>query len=374
VSSFVLPHPGGVEQFVDTAAASLRDRGWTVRVLACRPREGSASADVTLPTRFLPPAGWPMPVGGWGALWREVGCADVVVANGARHVLASVAAFAARLRGRRVLLVLHGSGAPFSTSSFFYHRVLGSVFERLVARPALRLSLPVSLSRAGTAGARHRYGVTAAYLPYPLRELSPACGRSLDAREPIRIAWVGRLYPEKNPLHAVSVVEQVRQQRAATLDVYGDGLLKNELAQLARDRPWLVMRGSRSWTRIQEIQERAHVCLSTSLRDATQIAILEPLARGIPVVSTRVGDAPAYYTAPSLREFCVDPTDTDAAASAILTLASSYRRYRSEFAANAQRLRVRHRSGPDLLSSMLEAAARGDRAGSAALSIEPGSQ
>jgi glycosyltransferase involved in cell wall biosynthesis len=99
------------------------------------------------------------------------------------------------------------------------------------------------------------------------------------------------------------------------------------------------------------------VCLSTSLRDATQIAILEPLARGIPVVSTRVGDAPAYYTAPSLERFCVDPRDTRAAARAILELVSSYERYRRQFAANAHQLRARHRSGAVRLSALLEEAA-----------------
>ena len=64
VSSFVLPHPGGVEQFVATVAALLRERGWSVRVLACRPPHGPAAADVTLPARFIPPGGWPLPLRG----------------------------------------------------------------------------------------------------------------------------------------------------------------------------------------------------------------------------------------------------------------------------------------------------------------------
>jgi len=356
VSSFVLPHSGGIEQFVDTASALLKSRGWSVRVVACRPADGPAAADVTLPTRFISPRGWPLPVRGWRALWREVGGAEVVIVNGTRQVLPNVAALAARLRGRRTVFVLHGSGAPFSTSSFLYHRVLGSAFEWFVARTALRLSLPVSLSSAGVAGAQRRYGVKAAHVPYPLRELPAATPRSLDEAEPLRIVWVGRLFREKNPVQAVSVVERVRKHREATLDIYGDGVLMNELAPLARDRPWLVLRGSRSWARIQDAQNEAHICLSTSLRDATQIAILEPLARGIPVVSTRVGDAPAHYVSSSLEKFCVDPGDPAAAASAILTLASRYARNRKEFAANARRLRARHRGGSERLSLLIESA------------------
>jgi glycosyltransferase involved in cell wall biosynthesis len=357
VSSFVLPRIGGVEQFVDIAAGLLEARGWSVRVLACRPRDGRSAADVTVPTRFLRAAGWPLPVAGWRTLWHEVGSADVIVVNGTRHLLPSVAALIARLRGKRAIFVLHGSGAPFSASSLVYHRVLGSLFERVVSRPALRASLPVSLSRAGVDGAGRRYGVAAAYVPYPLRDLPPRPRRSLAADEPLRIVWVGRLYPEKDPLGAAKVVEQVRRSRAASLELYGSGILLDELRLLARERPWLAVHGSRTWEEVQEIQGAAHVCLSTSLRDATQLAILEPLARGIPVVSTRVGDAREYYIDSQLQVFCVDPGDPAAAAQAILELASSYQRYRRQFAANATALRPRHSPAGERLSSLIEIAA-----------------
>lgn len=353
VSSFVLPRPGGVEQFVDVAARLLRAQSWRVRVLACRPRTGEAQADTTVPTRFLGTAGWPLPVGGWRQLWREVGAADVVIVNGTRHLLPNIAAFAARLRGKRVLFVLHGSGASFSTSSFFYHRVLGRLFERLVTRPALRRAQPVSLSQVGVRGSRARYGVKAAYVPFPLRELPQAARTALDADEPLRVVWVGRLYREKNPLAAVEVVEHVRLECPARLDVYGSGPLLGALEELARDRPWLTVRGARTWEEIQQVQGMAHVCLSTSLRDATQIAVLEPLARGVPVVSTRVGDAGGYY-ARGLHSFCVEPGDPAAAAEAILALASSYDRYRARFAANARELLRRHRDGARRLAAVLE--------------------
>jgi glycosyltransferase involved in cell wall biosynthesis len=352
VSSFVLPRSGGIEQFVDIAARLLRGHGWRVRVLACRPRAGDAEADATVPARYLGSGGWPFPVGGLRTLWREVGDADVVVANGTRHLLPNVAAFAARLRGKRVVFVLHGSGASFSTSSFFYHRVLGSLFERLLSRPALRFSRPVSLSRAGVVGCRSRYGVEATYVPFPLRPLPPATPTPLGSDEPLRIVWAGRLYGEKNPLAAVAVVERVRKQRPATLDVYGSGPILDELEELARDRPWLNVCGPRTWEEIQHVQGAAHVCLSTSLRDATQMAVLEPLARGVPVVSTRVGDALGYY-ARGLWPFCVEAGNPEAAAEAVLTLAASYDRNRKRFAANAHELLRRHREGARRLAELL---------------------
>lgn len=353
VSSFVLPRSGGIEHFVDIAARLLRGSGWHVRVLACRPRDGQANADATVRARYLPPGGWPVPVGGWRTLWREIGRADVVVVNGTRHLLPNLAAFAARLRGKRVIFVLHGSGAPFSTSSLVYHRLLGSLFERVLSRPALRVSQPVSLSRAGVVGCRRRYGVTATYVPFPLRELPPPRPSPLGPGEPLRVVWVGRLYGEKNPLGAVQVVERVREHREATLELYGSGPLLGALEELARERPWLTLGGARSWEEIQAIQGSAHVCLSTSLRDATQIAILEPLARGVPVVSTRVGDALGYY-ARGLQRFCVEPGDPEAAAEAIVALAQSYDRSRSRFEANAQELVRRHREGAQRLAELLQ--------------------
>jgi glycosyltransferase involved in cell wall biosynthesis len=90
------------------------------------------------------------------------------------------------------------------------------------------------------------------------------------------------------------------------------------------------------------------------LRDATQIAILEPLSRGLPVVSTRVGDAPRHYIEPSLQRFCVEPANVDASAAAILELSSAYERWREEFADNGRLLRARHREGRASLASLVE--------------------
>jgi hypothetical protein len=57
VSSFVLPHAGGVEQFVATIRRMLEDRGHVVRLLACRlpGRDGTADAVVPALLRAFQP-------------------------------------------------------------------------------------------------------------------------------------------------------------------------------------------------------------------------------------------------------------------------------------------------------------------------------
>jgi glycosyltransferase involved in cell wall biosynthesis len=166
----------------------------------------------------------------------------------------------------------------------------------------------------------------------------------------MRIVWVGRLFPEKDPVLAVEAVEILRRTHPAELHVCGDGPLRPELERLAAGRDWLVLHGARPWEEAQSLQGGAHACLATSVADNVQVAVLEALSRGIPTVSTRVGDAPTYYVSPSLRDLCVPARDRAATASALTDIASSYDRLRREFAVNAGILRARHIDiGDDLI-------------------------
>jgi glycosyltransferase involved in cell wall biosynthesis len=342
-----------VEEFIDSSRALLEERGLQTRVLACRLPGQDTTADAVIPTRFVGRSSWPLPTGGWRTLWREVSAADAIVGNNARHLLPVVAVLLSRARGRVAFLVVHGSGAgPYGGSGSF--RFARLFFERTLGRLAMRVSRPVSVSKIGVEGARRAYGVEASYLPYPLRDVPPVSSSpALEADRPMRITWVGRLFPEKDPLLAVAAVEIVRRQREAVLEVCGDGPLRPELEQLARQRPWILVHGARSWEEAQTLQAGAHACLATSVADNVQVTVLEALSRGIPTVSTQVGDAPSYYLSSSIRHLCVAPQDPQAMADALLDLASSYDSYRSRFAANADILRARHAEAGEALVRLL---------------------
>ena len=347
VSSFVRPHRGGVEEFVDSARILLEKRGWQTRTLACRLPDLDAVADAVVPTRFLGPSSWPLPTGGWRTVWREVGAADVVIANGTSHVLPVMSVLAARARRRKAIFVLHGSGEYPGSRPM---RLARSVFQRTLARLALRLSQPAAVSRAGVRTAHELYGVDASYLPFPVRELPPVLETPALAPEgTMQVTWVGRLFPEKDPVLAVEALDLLRGEREAVLHVCGDGRLRAELERLAARRPWLVLHGTLGWHAVQALQGSAHACLATSVADNVQVAVLEALSRGIPTVSTRVGDAPAYYNRPAIRHLCVEPRNPEAVAKALLDLAGSYDGYRQEFVANAAVLRAHHaQAGPAL--------------------------
>jgi glycosyltransferase involved in cell wall biosynthesis len=350
VSSFVRPHRGGVEEFVDSARMLLEERGWHTRTLACRLPDLEAAADAVVPTRFLGPSSWPLPTGGWRSVWGEVGGADVVIANGTSHLLPVLAVLAARVRRRKAIFVLHGSGEYPGSRPM---RLARSLFQRTLARPALRLSQPASVSRAGVQAARELYGVDASYLPFPVHELPPVLDTpALPADAAMQVTWVGRLFPEKDPVLAVEAVELLRGEREAVLHVCGDGRLRPEVERLAARRPWLVVHGTLEWNKVQALQGSAHACLATSIADNVQVAVLEALSRGIPTVSTQVGDAPAYYNRPAIRHLCVEPRSPQAVARALLDLAASYDRYRREFASNAAVLRAHHAQAGAALAAL----------------------
>jgi glycosyltransferase involved in cell wall biosynthesis len=358
VSSFVLPHAGGVEQFVAAIRELLEQCDCRVRVLACgRPGE-ETTADAVLPTRYLGAAGWPLPVGGWRTLWDEVTRADVVIANNALQPLSAAAVFAGRRRGVPRLMVIHGSGVaqPAGAGGPAAAR---AGFRHVVARAAVRRSMPVSVSRVGVEGVLREYGARAWQLPYPLPELAPAAPVALGQGETMRVMWTGRLAREKNPLLAVRAVERLREARPAQLELYGDGPLRARVEALAAERPWLSLRGRRPWSEVLAAHDRAHVCLSTSVWDNVQVAVLEALARGVPVVSTRVGDAPGYYRAPSLARFCVASGDAEALSAALDELAADYAEHRRAFAGNGRQLAAAHREAPRVLMELIAAARAG---------------
>jgi glycosyltransferase involved in cell wall biosynthesis len=281
------------------------------------------------------------------------------VANNSLQALPVLSTLAARRRGVPAIMVVHGSGQPLPVGSTGF-RALRAAFQRTLSRTSVRGSLPVSVSWAGVEGLRLRHGVRAEHLPYPLPELPPASPvAGPGPGEPLRIAWLGRLSPEKDPEAAVAAVDRLRAARPATLELLGDGRLRPRLEALAATRPWLTLRGSRPWPEALAAQESAHVVLSTSVWDNAQVALLEALARGVPAVSTRVGDAPRYLLDEALGRFCVGARDADGIGAALGELAAGYDRWRPAFAANGERLRAIHGDAARILLELMAVAGAG---------------
>ena len=351
-SSFVSPHVGGVERFVDWAREALAEREHAVRVLACAYED--SSADVVVPTRYLMSTDWPLPVGGARRIAREVGRADVVLANSHRHVLPALVIGEARRAHTPALLGVHTAYDGVSDSRAY--AALGAVFDRLVVPVELRHAVPLVVARSSGAYVERKWGHAAVRVPFEAR--ATAHGHDPAPAPPARIVWAGRLAPEKDPLLAVRACEHARARVDLRLDVFGDGPLLEPLRQAAAGLPWLRLRGGRGWHEVMAAQERAQLVLSSSAQDSMQLAILEPMARGVPAVATDVGDARAYFPEP-LAHLCVPPGRADVLGAAIVAALSDAND--EQWRRNGERLREQHShaAAVDAFEQALQAAASG---------------
>ena len=102
------------------------------------------------------------------------------------------------------------------------------------------------------------------------------------------ILWIGRFEKEKDPLHAVSALKEIRHDGIdARLVMLGSGTLEQELRRAAEGLP-VEFAG---WRNSVEYLARADVVLSTSLHESWGASIVEALAAHVPVVAPDVGIA-----------------------------------------------------------------------------------
>jgi glycosyltransferase involved in cell wall biosynthesis len=332
VSSFVLPHAGGVEQFVERASELLSAHGARVRLLACA--RDDARADAYVPALFLGKSEWPLLIGGLRTLWSEIGESDVVLLNSHRHPLTVAGALLARLRRRRCLLVVHTSDA--GAVGPLAYRLIARSFDWTLTRLAFALATVVTFSPAAAELAR-ALRAKPLLLPFPLPDMPSPRQINSGQGGVSQIVWVGRLSEEKDPLISIDAVEQLRTELPAELHIYGDGPLREELAGRAETRTWLHLHGTCPRTQVIAAQRKADVCLGSSRTESAHLAVLEALIQGVPCAATAVGDVPTYF-AEKLARFCVPARDSSALAAALRELLSGD--YGHEFLENAERLRL----------------------------------
>jgi glycosyltransferase involved in cell wall biosynthesis len=124
--------------------------------------------------------------------------------------------------------------------------------------------------------------------------VDPASFRQIEHRSHPRfkttIVWIGRFEAEKDPLAALNILKEVRDQGIdAGLVMLGSGSLTKELRSEAK---WLALYVEfPGWQNPAPYLSMADVVLSTSKHESYGASIIEALAAGVPVVSPDVGIA-----------------------------------------------------------------------------------
>lgn len=108
--------------------------------------------------------------------------------------------------------------------------------------------------------------------------------RTLSPGEPLRLAWVGRLSPEKRPQVFADAVRTLRTTAPGRIEahVYGDGPAR---VVIERGRAAIHLHGAVPQSEVLNALRGAHAFVSTSHDfDNQPMAMLEAIAAGLPIV------------------------------------------------------------------------------------------
>jgi glycosyltransferase involved in cell wall biosynthesis len=248
-------------------------------------------------------------------LWKQLARADVVhlMANsGWSWFLYSVpASIAARLRA--VPLVVNYRGGEAEP---FLERNAWAV--RLVVRRAAALVVPSGFLQQ----VFQRFGMASVIVPniVDLARFRPSPRPAGQGIHLLVARNLEPIYDNETAIRALALLS--KDLPHARLTIAGEGPLSASLERLARElgvADQVRLCGRLANADMPGLYASADVCLNPSLVDNMPISLLESLASGVPVVSTRVGGVP-YLVEHERTALLVEPGDPGAMARAVLRL------------------------------------------------------
>lgn len=240
--------------------------------------------------------------------------AVVDVYSGQAFLWAEAAARAAKLRGRTVVLALHGGRLPEFAERH------GERVGRLL-RLADAVVAPSGYLRDALRALRAGIQVIPNAIDpglYPFR---------LRTRAEARLVWLRSFHEIYAPEMAVEVLARVRaQRREARLTMYGadkDGSLGRvrEAARRLGVEDAVELHGAIPKAEVGRALAEADVFLNTADIDNMPVSVLEAMACGLCVASTDVGGVP-YLVEDGLDGLLVKAGDADGMARAVLRILS----------------------------------------------------
>jgi colanic acid/amylovoran biosynthesis glycosyltransferase len=166
-----------------------------------------------------------------------------------------------------------------------------------------------------------------AVVPYGV-DLVPPIDR--EARSPVHVLAVGRLVPKKDPLATVAACDQAARRGAdLRVSVVGEGPLMAELqAAAATAVARIDLLGVRPHAAVLSLMRSADIFCQHSVVDpvtgdeeGVPVAILEAMAHGLPVVSTRHAGIPEAVS-DGVTGLLVDEGDVESMAAHVYALSS----------------------------------------------------
>ncbi len=130
------------------------------------------------------------------------------------------------------------------------------------------------------------------------RELALKLGLNEDTAF---ILFAGRLHPQKDPVLLVRSLAALNQPNVHLL-IAGNGELRDEvqaeITQLGLSKQVTIL-GSVTQAELAELHRVSNVFVLTSVYEGLPLVVLEALASGTPIVTTRTGETPKFLTTDS---------------------------------------------------------------------------
>ena len=175
---------------------------------------------------------------------------------------------------------------------------IGLPDHRLRARLALRAAYRAADRVIGVSDAVRDFLVSSGEVPKsralriynPVRETGSQASPRLEG-QPLRIAFLGRLEPTKNPRPLVeAIVALAEGGMPVELTMIGDGSLRDELELQAADCPAVTFAGFQAEP--GPLLARHHLLVQPSISEGFGIALVEGMSAGLPGLVTAVGGMP----------------------------------------------------------------------------------
>lgn len=267
-------------------------------------------------------------------LWRAAGQVDIahVMANSgwSWHLFAAPAIALFRARGVPVVVSYHGGLAE----SFLAR-------ERAWVLPVLSRADALVVPSGFLLAVFAHYGLAARVIPDTIDLARFSVPRQNHGAQIIVTRNLEPVYDIATALHAFAKVLAARPD--ARLDIAGSGPLGDSLAALAKrlgiDHA-VTFHGRMEPLQIASLLSSADVLLNPSLADNLPNSVVEALAAGVPVVSTRVGGVP-YLVEHEVSALLVPAGDAGALAAGMLRVLAEPA-LRARLTANGAEIARRH--------------------------------
>lgn len=109
----------------------------------------------------------------------------------------------------------------------------------------------------------------------------------VDASEPLRLLWVGRLLPRKAIPLTLDILARVSADSTLTIIGYGikEATLRGMIHERGLDQRVIWKPERIPWTEVREAYRSHDALLFTSLRDSCAAQLLEAMAMGLPIIT-----------------------------------------------------------------------------------------